>query len=156
RSAVERFPSSMILLISCVTSVLRCTGSATTLRCGAGPLRGIGALALLLRAVLRARLLAVPHAGGVERRADDLVADTRQVLHAAAAREHGRVLLQVVALARDVRGDLDPGGQAHTADLAQGRVRLLRRGGVHARADAAALRGALQRRRLGLFGLGPP
>jgi hypothetical protein len=53
----------------------------------------------LLGAVAAARLLAVAHAGGVERAADDLVADTRQVAHATAAHEHDRVLLQVVALA---------------------------------------------------------
>ena len=43
-----------------------------------------------------------------------------------------------------------PAGQPDTGDLAQRRVRLLRRGGVHARAHAAPLRAALERRRLGL------
>ena len=41
-------------------------------------------------------------ARGVERAADDVVANAREVLHAAAADEHDRVLLEVVALARDV------------------------------------------------------
>src|SRR5690606_33728754 len=36
-------------------------------------------------------------------------------------------------------GHLDPGVETHTADLAQGRVRLLRRDGVHTRAHTAAL-----------------
>src|SRR3712207_2813703 len=51
-----------------------------------------------------------------------------------------RSLLQVVALARDVHRDLHLVGQADTGDLAQGGVRLLRRGRVHARAHAALLR----------------
>src|SRR5215204_310230 len=124
-------------------------------RLGAGPLRGISAL-LLLRAVTAAGLLAVLHALGVERAADDLVADTGEVLHPAAADEHDRVLLEVVADARDVRRDLDAARQAHPGDLAEGGVRLLRGGGVDAGADAAALRGALEGRRLGLRRLVAP
>src|SRR3954464_9862987 len=92
-----------------------------------------------LHAVLRAGLLAVGHAGCVERPADDLVAHARQILDAAAADEHYGVLLEVVALARDVARDLHPVREAHAGDLAEGGVRLLRRGGVHTRADAAAL-----------------
>src|SRR3712207_8562335 len=62
--------------------------------------------ALLLGAVPATGLLAVADAGGVERPADDLVAHARQVLDAATAHEHDGVLLEVVALARDVGGDL--------------------------------------------------
>src|SRR5689334_3587654 len=93
-----------------------------------------------LHAVLRAGLLAVGDAGGIERAANDLVAHARQVLDAAAAHEHDRVLLQVVPLARDVDGDLHAVREPDTGDLAERGVRLLRRGGVDARADAAALR----------------
>ena len=117
-------------------------------RRGAGPLRGIEAHFVLLRAVAAAGLLAVLDAGRVERAADDLVADTRQVLHTAAAHEHDRVLLQVVAVAGDVGRDLDAAREADAGDLAQRRVRLLRGGGVDAGAHAAALRRALQGRRL--------
>ena len=46
-----------------------------------------------------------------------------------------------------------PAGEPHAGDLAQRGVRLLRRGRVDARADAATLRGALERRRLGLLDL---
>src|SRR5690606_349166 len=99
---------------------------------------------LLLGAVATACLLAVLHTLGVERAADDLVAHTRQVLHTTATHQHHGVLLQVVALARDVGGDLDLGGQLHACDLAKRRVRLLRGGGVHAGAHAAALRAALE------------
>src|SRR5437588_12226104 len=93
-------------------------------RRGGGPLRGIG-LTLSLRAVTAAGLLAVADAGCVEHAADDLVADARKVLHPAATHEHDRVLLQVVADAGDVGGDLLAGGETDTGDLTQRRVRLL-------------------------------
>ena len=90
---------------------------------------------------MRARLLAVADAGGVEGAAHDLVADAGKVLDAAAADEHDGVLLEVVALARDVGGDLHAVGEPDAGDLAQRRVRLLRRRGVDARADPTPLRG---------------
>src|SRR3954451_15449431 len=105
---------------------------------------------LLLRTVAAASLLAVADALGVQRTANDLVPNAREVLHTAAAHEHDRVLLQVVADAGDVRGHLDLAAQLDTSDLAQRRVRLLGGSGVHARAHAAPLRASLQRRRLGL------
>src|SRR3954452_24821031 len=108
---------------------------------------------LLLRAVPAASLLAVANALGVQRAADDLVSHARKVLHTAATHEHHRVLLQVVAHARDVRGHLDATGEADASDLAQRRVRLLLRRRVDAGAHAPALRGTLQRRRLGLLDL---
>src|SRR5829696_383391 len=74
------------------------------------------------------------HGVGIDR------ADARQVLDAPAAHEHDGVLLEVVSLARDVGGDLHPVGQPHARDLAQGGVRLLGRGRVHASAHAPALR----------------
>src|SRR3954454_24838260 len=116
-------------------------------RRGDGPLRGIR-LALPLRAVAAARLLAITNAGGVERAADDLVADTRQVADAAAAHEHDLVLLQVVALARGGRRHLDTARQPHACHLAQRRVGLLRGVGEDASAHASTLGGALERARL--------
>src|SRR5699024_54578 len=103
-------------------------------------------LLLLLGAVAAASLLAAPDTLGVEGAAHDLVADAGKVLHSATAHEHDGVLLQVVADARDVGRDLDARGQPHTGDLAQGGVRLLGGGRVHARAHAAALRRALEGR----------
>src|SRR5262245_734276 len=88
----------------------------------AGPRSGAG-----LRAVLAAALLAVAHAGGVEGAADDVVLHRGEVLHAAAADEDDRVLLEVVADPRDVGRDLHLVGQPHARDLAQRRVRLLGR-----------------------------
>src|SRR5215211_3468770 len=136
RSAVDFLPSSITLLMTCWTSLERWTGSGSIGRTPAAARRG---KLLRLHAVLGARLLAVRDAGGVERPADDLVAHARQVLDAAAAHQHDGVLLQVVALARDVHRDLHRVGQADAGDLAQGGVRLLRRGRVDPRADAAPL-----------------
>src|SRR5258705_6943909 len=109
RSATARLPRSRILLTTWVTSTEWYTGSGISSRRGAGPLRGT--LRLLLRAVPAAGLLAVAHAGGVERAADDLVANAGEVLHTTAAHEDDRVLLEVVAFTRDVRGDLHPAGE---------------------------------------------
>src|SRR3954454_23139853 len=136
-SALDFLPSSITLLMTCWTRRERWTGSGSTGRIWAAARRGIELL--LLDAVLGASLLAVADAGGVERPAHDLVAHARQVLDAAAADEHDRVLLQVVALARDVGGDLDAAGDPDAGDLPQLRVRLLRRGRIHARAYTAAL-----------------
>src|SRR5205807_9635356 len=106
---------------------------------------------LAFGAVFAAPLTAVPGPGGVEGAADHVIADTRQVLDAAAADQHHRVLLEVVPDARDVGGDLHLAGQPDAGDLAQRRVRLLRGGGVDAHADTAALGRALERRGLRLL-----
>src|SRR3954449_10570327 len=140
-------PSWSTLETSWVTSCDPNTGSTSSGRLAAGPLRGISAL-LLLRAVAAASLLAVLHALGVQRAPDDLVAHAGQVLHPAAAHQHHRVLLQVVALTRNVGRDLDAAGQLDSSDLAQRGVRLLRGGGVHAGAHATPLRAPLERRSL--------
>src|SRR5690606_2886321 len=108
----------------------------------------------LLRAVTAASLLTVLDSLGVERTPDDLVADTREVLHTAATHKHQRVLLQVVALTGDVGGDLSAVAQLHTGDLAHRRVRLLRGGGVDTGADPCLLRVRLQSGSLGLGDLG--
>src|SRR4051812_22296684 len=139
RSAVLFFPSSITLLVTCVTRRERWTGSGSMVRTVAAERRGMGFL-LLFYAVLGAAFFAVADAGGVERPADDLVAHAREVLDAAAAHEHDRVLLQVVPLAGDVGRDLHRARDANAGALAQGRVRLLGRGRVHARADAPPLR----------------
>jgi len=73
-----------------------------------------------------------------------VVAHARQVLDAAAADHDDGVFLEVVAFARDVADHLEAVRQAHLRDLAQRRVRLLRRGGVHAGAHATLLRAALE------------
>src|SRR3954470_13992640 len=113
-------------------------------RRGAGPLRGIGGSAFLLRAVAAASLLAVADTGGVERAPDDLVANAGEVFHTATAHEHDRVLLEVVSLAGDVGGDLHAAGEADTGHLAERGVRLLRGVRVHAGADPPSLGRAFQ------------
>src|SRR5215813_2952195 len=145
RSASELLPFRSTLLTSAVTSGEPYTGSVTSCRLVAGPLRGMSA-PLLLRSVAAARLLAVAHPLRVEGAADDLVADAGQVAHPATSHQHDRVLLKVVPDARDVGRDLDLAGEPDPGDLAERGVRLLGRGRVDARADPAALGAALERR----------
>src|SRR5687767_9577631 len=97
--------------------------------------------------------MAIGHAGGVERAAHDVVTDAGQVLHAAAAHEHHRVLLERVTDARDVRVHLVTVREPDARHLAQRGVGLLRRGGEDADADAAALRAAGEVGRLRLLRL---
>src|SRR5258708_4389982 len=85
-----------------------------------------------LGAVLRAALLPVLDALRVEPAAD----------------HDDRVLLQIVAFARNITDDLEAIGQPHFRDLAQSRVRLLGRGRVDAGTDAALLRRCSQMARL--------
>jgi hypothetical protein len=90
-----------------------------------------------LGAVFGALLFAAVHARRVEHAAHDVVADARKVLHAAAAHDDDRVLLQRVADARNVCRDLHAVREPHARNLADGRVRLLRRLGEHLHAHAA-------------------
>src|SRR5476651_56457 len=78
-----------------------------------------------LGSVLGAALSAIRNAHRVQRSTNYVVADTRKILHAAAANEHNRVLLQVVADAGNVGRYLDPVRQAHTRNLTKSRVRFL-------------------------------
>src|SRR5436305_5086222 len=129
----------MTLLITCWTRRLWWTGSAGTGLTWAAARRGTSYASSGLDAVWRAGLLAIAHSGGVKGAADHLVAKARQVLDPSAAHQHHRVLLEIVALAGNVGADLHAVGQPHAGHLAQRRVGLLGRGGVHARAHAAAL-----------------
>src|SRR5690606_24399176 len=117
---------------------------------------GDGSLARPLGPVLGTALAAILHTSGVKGAADDLVTDTRKILDAAAMDEHHRVLLQVVALAGDVRRHLDAVDQAYTRDLPKGGVGLLGRHGPHLEADAPLLGVLLQRRRLLVLGQRAP
>src|ERR1700682_5106463 len=93
-----------------------------------------------LRAVLRTTLLTVLDALGIEDAAEDVVAHAGQILDAAAADHHHRVLLKVMAFTRNVADHLEAVGQPHFRDLAQRRVRLLRGPGVDTRANAGLRR----------------
>ena len=70
----------------------------------------------------------------------------RQILHPAPADQHNRVLLQVMANARNIRRHFDAIGQADARHFAERRVRLFRSLGIHTRAHAALLRTRLQSR----------
>src|SRR3546814_17824556 len=65
-----------------------------------------------------------------------MIADAGQVAHTAAANQHDRVLLKVMAFAWDVADHFALVGETHLGDLAKRRVRLLRGRGVDARAHA--------------------
>ena len=74
-----------------------------------------------------------------------MIAHAGKILHAAAAHEHDRVLLQIVADAGNVSCNFNTIGQAGAGDLAQSGVRLLRRLRVNANAYASLFRTSLQR-----------
>src|ERR1700751_472579 len=94
--------------------------------------------------VLGTTLLAVLDPLRIEHAAQDVIAHARQILDAAAADHDDRMLLQIVAFAGDIADDLETVGQPHLGDLAQRRIRLLRRRRVDARADPALLRARLK------------
>src|SRR5689334_17496727 len=170
-SATDFLPSSMMLFMNFDRVISPNLGSGRMTRFSGRRRRDIGnsfqsgapavqggatdepSLLRALGAVLRARLTTVLHALRVEDTAKHVVAHTRKVAHTAAADQHHRVLLQVVAFTRDVRNDFALVGQADLGNLAKRRVRLLRGGGIDTGADAALLRVLLHRRdlRLGLL-----
>src|SRR5437762_8165045 len=100
-SAVARLPLRMTLLLNCWSVGLPYLRSGERRRSVGRALRGISLGRLLLRvrvlgAVEGASLLAILHARGVERAADDVVLDRGQVRHTTAAHEHDGVLLEVM------------------------------------------------------------
>src|SRR5579859_5999844 len=139
-SAVDFLPRVMTVFMNLVSRLRTSRGASTYFgsgivsRFGTSPLRGMLSQSLLraLGAVLRTALATVGDARGVERAADDVIANAGEILHAAAADHDDGVLLKVVALARNVRGHFHAVGETDTGDLAQRRVRLLRRRGVDA------------------------
>src|ERR1017187_4845627 len=103
-----------------------------------------------LGSIFRPALPAVCHARGIQCAANDVVTHTGEILHAATANEHDRVLLQVVPDPGYISGYFDSVGQPDARDFPQRRVRLLGGGCIHARANSALLRAALERRAGGL------
>src|SRR5690349_10569248 len=96
-------------------------------------------------------LTAGSYTGGIQRTTYGVITHTWQVINTAAADQDHAVLLQVMTFTTDVGGHFITAGQAHTANFAQSRVRLLRSGGIHAGAHATTLRAALQGRHVALF-----
>src|ERR1700743_2965197 len=107
-----------------------------------------------LGAIERAALLAILHALRVEHAADDVIANARKILHAAATDQHDAVFLQIMAFARNISQRFEAVGQTYLGNLTQRGVRLLRRRGVDAGADGALLRALLQGRNLVTLRLG--
>src|SRR5437764_6866742 len=85
RSAVDFLPRIIMMLTNFATSRLPYFGSGSTSRLAAPARRMASASLRRLGAVLRTALLSTRHAGGVERSANDVIPDAREVLHAAAA-----------------------------------------------------------------------
>src|SRR5205085_12636798 len=169
-SATDFLPSSMTLFMNLDRTTSPNLGSGRISRFSGRRRRAIGKFlslqplpepvrGLLLRllgtlgAVLGTRLLAVLDALGVEHAAKHVVANAGKVTHTAAADQHDAVLLEVVALARDVTDHFALVCKADLGHLAQRRVRLLRGRGINTSADAALLRVLLHCRdlRLGLL-----
>ena len=99
---------------------------------------------LKISKVLGTGLLTVLDALRVEGAANDVVTHTRQVLHTAATDQNHGVFLKVVAFTADVGDDFETVREAHLGNLTESGVRLLRRRGVDARANATLLRAVLQ------------
>src|SRR6266516_5703147 len=72
-----------------------------------------------LRAIFRARLLAVCNSRRVQRSTNDMVANARKVLHTAATDQDDGVFLQIVADTGDVGCHFNPIGQTHTCNFAR-------------------------------------
>src|SRR5947209_4695651 len=107
RSATDFLPSYIRQFMNLVNMLSPNFASGKTSRLTAARRRDMTAsLFRALGAVLRTALAAVFDALGIERAADDVIPHTREVLYPAAPDQDDRVLLQVMALARDVAGDL--------------------------------------------------
>mgnify|MGYP001540904080 CR=1 FL=1 len=71
------------------------------------------------RAVFGAGLFSLGNACGIERAADDVITNAREIAHPAAADQNGAVLVQVVTLAGDVNRTFLLVRQAHPRDFTQ-------------------------------------
>src|SRR5438270_7469385 len=141
RSATDFLPSYIRQFINLVNTLSPNFASGKTSRLTAARRRDMtDSLLRPLGAVFRTALAAVFDPLGVERAADDVIPHTRKILDPAAPDQDDRMLLQVVALARNVARDLEPVGQAHARHLAQRGIGLFRCGRVDARAHPALLR----------------
>lgn len=95
--------------------------------------------------------LPIRYAGRIQRSPDDMITHAGQILNAAAADQHDRVLLEIMTFPGNIRCDLHAVRQSDPGDFAQGRVRFLRRHRPHLKADAPFLRAGVKSWRLGLL-----
>jgi hypothetical protein len=73
-----------------------------------------------------------------------MVTYTRKILYTTPADQYDGVLLEIMALTRDISDDFHLVGKAHLGYLTESGVRLLRGGGVHAGTNATTLRTCIQ------------
>src|SRR5438477_8507370 len=140
RSATDFLPSYIRQFINLVNTLSPNFASGKTSRLTAARRRDMtSSLFRTLGAVFRTALAAIFDALGIERATDDVVTHTGQVFDPAAPDQDDRMLLQVVALARNIARDLEPVRKAHPRHFAQCGIRLFPRGCVGARAYAAPL-----------------
>ncbi len=75
----------------------------------------------------------------VETATNNMITDTREILHTASTHKHNGVLLKVVTLATDIGDHFLAVGEANLGNLAKRRVWLLGGSGHHLHADTATL-----------------
>ena len=100
--------------------------------------------------VLGATATTLINALAVKGATNNVIADTRKILHAAPTDQNDGVLLEIVTLATDVCDHFESIREANLGNFTQSRVWLLWCAGHHLQADAAALRALVQSRGLGL------
>ena len=103
-----------------------------------------------LSTVFRTTLQTICYTGGIQRTTYDVITNTRQVFYTTATYHYNTVLLQVVALTRDVSIHLLGVGQTYTRHLTQCGIRFLRGRRVNTYTNATTLRTAVQSRALRL------
>src|SRR5215469_15337222 len=157
RSATDFFPSYIRQFINLVNTLSPNLASGKTSRFTAARRRDMAiSLFRALGAVFRAALAAVPDALRIERAANDVIPDPREVLDSPTADQDDRMLLQIVPLARDIARHLETVRQADPRHFAQRGIRLFRRSRVDASANAALLRAGFHRGNLVARYLRPP
>jgi hypothetical protein len=77
-----------------------------------------------------------------------MIPDPGEILYPAAANQHNRVFLQIVAYAGNIGGNFRTVGKPYTGNLAEGGIRLFGGNGHHPRANPALLGAGMQRGRL--------
>src|SRR6202020_2664212 len=124
-SAADFLPRSITILMNLANMSFPNLGSGRMVRWGAAALRDmenllwpLGLFLGTFGAVLGAPLTTIADAGAIERTADRVITHAGEILDAAAADQHHRVLLQIVPFAADVAGDFIAIGEAHAANLA--------------------------------------
>jgi hypothetical protein len=84
-----------------------------------------------LCSVLGSSLFSSIDTEGIERAANDMVADAGEVADASAADKDDGVFLEIVSFAADIGCDFFAVGEANASDFSEGRVRLLGGDGSH-------------------------